>query len=90
MKPMKPGPCRIMLRWTESSPDGGRTPHPVKGDWLKSKKTAYLVIEARITKYHLNESIVTVAIQALRFAIGDIPADAVVHNFTWDPRGKKR
>ncbi len=82
MTPLKPDPCAITLRWT------GR-PVPIVGDWLKAKRTAYLIIAAK-TLSGVFAPVVLLRIKALRFAIADIPDDAVVHAFTWDPRGKKK
>lgn len=77
---MKRDPCRIMLRWYA-------WPCPRVFEWLVAKKTAYLLTKVHVSKradhYRLS-------ITALRFAIPDVPADAVVHAFHWDPRGKKK
>lgn len=79
MTPLKPDPCAITLRWTGY-------PVPIVGEWLESKRTAYLIIAA---KERATAKGVTLKIKALRFAISAIPSGAVVHYFIWDSRKKK-
>lgn len=62
MTPLKPDPCAITLRWT------GGDPVPDVGNWLRSKRTAYLILQAKRAK----SKHVVLRIKALRFAIEDI------------------